>query len=562
MWLYFEGDSNSSVAEAAAGVLCSPEKEAKSELDSPSSRLMKVASPEKSGSVNSPSTMNLDIFGTNFLIPDIQDKALQALDLADIFPKLSEAISMSFVYNLAKTHGWLPLGSRSCFCTAGSPNGMIPGNDTPETQPQFEPVLISIQVCHTYADLTISTSRKSISGLRRLSNASINSDLILSSQILVAPLGMIAIFCGDGDESGNISSKSFYSLLFRLCNDMTDTFIAEYTTATASYLARQGVQIAHNELWLRLYFRGACLDSKLIREEICRPSDTFFWPACLCFCSETSLKPGKRFADDPGFIKAEDIDPLLFAESWFLARASRAEAIETKRRNDELEALKLKDILDVDDKDSFADLGLRTNQHPSTQEANSIYPTPPDGLRSQGVGSSVKPRRQSSSGATGNEDNLNNVDDSLLNDSPFATSTGPGISSTSYQPDVDDLLGEMDSEMFTADGLTEADFSFFDEPTIGANIDMLENKERNQDGIESSLVPILHVQNVRVANSTLQKPKTDAEQARAKTMAVQGSRNSKIFIHAPIDPKPQGPICKMDSYLVTSHSMRSLHLIF
>lgn len=291
-----------------------------------------------------------------------------------------------------------------------------------------------------------------------------------------------------------------------------------------------------------------------------------FWPACLCFCSETSLKPGRRSADHSGFIKNEDIDPLLFAESWFLAGASRVEEIETKRKNDEFEALKLKDSLDVDDKDSFAELALRTNQHPSTLEANSIYPTPPDGLRLQGVGSSVKPLGQPSSGATGNEDNLNNVDDSLLNDSPFATSTGPGISSISYQPEVDNLFGEMDSEMFTADGLTEADFSFFDEPTTDADVEMLNNQEINGDGTdvleicEPSLAPILLVQNVAVANSTLHEPITGAEQARVKTMVVQGSRNPKILFHLPsIDTKLQRPICKMDPCLVTSYSVRSLH---
>lgn len=234
-------------------------------------------------------------------------------------------------------------------------------------------------------------------------------------------------------------------------------------------LASFGIQLAIKPVW-------ACLDTtegQLHRTPLNGlRTGRIWWPTNLCFIMPSANRPGSagvlRKVADGTFV-----DPLAEAEQWFLERGVREAAIATRRRVDEETRLREKYLsesgieLQENDESAIARAN-RTEQYLSAQEASGIYPTPPDGLTSHPQGSVTN---QGSAGYASVEPHATSPGDLAFsrgsrNASPALAMVGRGFGKDEDQ----DLFGDMDTDMFDTNGLTEADFNFFDELDIKEDV--------------------------------------------------------------------------------------------
>lgn len=189
------------------------------------------------------------------------------------------------------------------------------------------------------------------------------------------------------------------------------------------------------------------------------PLKRMLWPARFCF---------KR-CDVPkqsSWLQQSLDDPLEFAARCTFE--NNFPKLEREARNTPgLQEASLEDhgMLSprVDNMETFESLS-RMAQYPDLQTTNLVYPTPPDGA--------------AASAANHANPSAAFVEDTDFNLSPAAAQDLKSLANPEFSPDVavgsgrydasddDDLFGEMNERDFGAKGITDADFSFFDDPTI------------------------------------------------------------------------------------------------
>lgn len=246
-------------------------------------------------------------------------------------------------------------------------------------------------------------------------------------------------------------------------------------------LAARGISVTDQEQWIEAELTAPQTWVDAV-DTATQPSpmnvDTILWPAALCFFPDQVREPSKMEHTAWLFRPMEDFfhDPLLDAETWFKAKAERETAIELKRQEKELLA-RSKETVNVDDGDEdTSDAFARTNQYLDAQAINGVYPTPPDGYQPQVVGApTTNDPRSSPPGQGATAIAVDTPQDVQVAATPAAIPSGFGLGSGTYENnDDEDLFGDMDTETFATNGLTEADFSFFDEPDVDI-------KERDDD---------------------------------------------------------------------------------
>ncbi|KAL9014680.1 MAG: hypothetical protein Q9173_000676 [Seirophora scorigena] len=188
-----------------------------------------------------------------------------------------------------------------------------------------------------------------------------------------------------------------------------------------------------------------------------------WWPAHLCFVLHPSnlpesLEPLQRLAE--GTFN----DPLAEAEQWFRGHHARKAATEAKEQEDKKTQLHERNTFEPglqspeDDKTAIS----RTEQYLSAQEASGIYPTPPDGLTSHAQGLFVN---QDSAGVPSAEAKTSRTNENLV--MKASRDASPATRIARGQPGKEEdqgLFGDLDTDMFNTNVLTEDDFNFFDEP--------------------------------------------------------------------------------------------------
>ncbi|KAI9800941.1 MAG: mediator of RNA polymerase II transcription subunit 13 [Piccolia ochrophora] len=232
---------------------------------------------------------------------------------------------------------------------------------------------------------------------------------------------------------------------------------------------------------------------------------TILWPTPLCFqrtirdlysehdaeCLATGLESGLTWSQPRDDFASQD--PLEFSEDWFAQKHERLEALKVRARAHETAANLSADSKAKVERSSAAapmntaiGIGSSTDAH----GAHTVYPTPPDGVQSSAP-SGVTPHvvlgttpSNASNGPNSHhasnsldptaDDNASDVEMDLWNSTNDASNTSPsakrenaaavfGMSTDLDGGDVD-LFADMDEEIYNEVGVTEADFSFFDEP--------------------------------------------------------------------------------------------------
>jgi mediator of RNA polymerase II transcription subunit 13 len=231
-------------------------------------------------------------------------------------------------------------------------------------------------------------------------------------------------------------------------------------SSISTRLARIGYSVPQDSRWLRVLIEHD--PSSRARQRIThRPSNVSvtIWPSQLCLCTDpVALDDGQLRDLVNDLTDHGPMDALAKAESWLLGKAARQKALENQRRKDDSELQKVNENRESDNENDLSDIELQANPYIASQDISGIYPTPPDGIPTNILDSSPN----------------NNLPTSGIGNEEDAGSTPSALSRPYEERGNEDIYGEMDIDMFASNGLTEADFSFFDEP--GMNDGTLEEE--------------------------------------------------------------------------------------
>ena len=358
----------------------------------------------------------------------------------DIYNLFVSAFLNRLTSSLAISYGWLPVGCRICIDTTHQADRLF---DCEGFNPQTASAIATTFDAQWLSSgaLIVSALILPSTGLCRLSETSGLAGLPLGTPILLSPSGRTAQYAGaDHDDEKVPRSQSKTAV----------------KTATLANLKRQGFRISQDVEWVRLELLDLIpsISQKTNRTGSLVDSTTTFWPATLCLCMKTAFSRESNTHEDLSeYTENETVDPLSKVERWLAEKATRMKAIDMQKRQEELAAAaRAQDHPDTDSEESPSDFSSPAFQYITPQDVSGIYPTPPDGARSQDIDVHTDPEESDIAEKNVNAEDLR---------TPNAETDVPYEGGQS-----EDLFGDMDIDMFASKGLTDADFSFFDEPSI------------------------------------------------------------------------------------------------
>ena len=402
----------------------------------------------------------------------------RSVSISLVYPRFLEAISKSLLSRMAKTGKWLPLGTSSFVGPLTSVNH---DSGTVEYEVLHKPLLYSLHIeLLPSGSLVIAGSPDLRYQMCRICDM-IESEptrfgATIGNDIILAPSGGICSF----DREMRVKASIDISTPPAQHDELSKNPVLEKVkrpdkrASVIHHLIQQGIKVPRGDRWIPLraerYVNQSGHDigiSNTVKSEY----ETIMWPASLCF-----IRDDKLVVEDVDVAclrklsEETSLDPLAYVEAWKKARPAREEAtkaaLERRKKEEELEARLVEEARYLDEQDSRFESNRRVNQYLSTQDASRIYPTPPDGLRSDPLGSSDNHEHQVTHAAPDDSGTLNSGDDEVAKGETRLSASPSFVSSTRYnQATDDDLFGEIDTGLFATSGLTDADFSFFDEPS-------------------------------------------------------------------------------------------------
>ncbi|KAF7162337.1 hypothetical protein CNMCM5623_007682 [Aspergillus felis] len=401
---------------------------------------------------------------------------------AAIYASFISAVTGALSLQLIRCNNAIPLGSRTLFTVVGEDYYDNPriDNDNPAAVPSLTTLQIQLT---SVGKLTVSLQTISQPGILRLCgpydtsvgvhNAHPGCDLWLS------PSGSIARLVATHSDFQNASSGH------TMANPPSTSNLEEWKALVIEWLGNYGLPLISSEeepwveveVWEPFYSRLAGETWRQNEEGASvLPLKRILWPARYCFTRKkpTSLEP--FLGIDATFPVVDE--PLGFAEKWF--RMGQLEHGETESKPASRPEPETKDQgtpLSRSDLPEGIESLSRAAEYPDLQASSLVYPTPPDGafpvgphappasdaaaedLDSRHLTNRTSARVKIKEGASARERSGHDV---LMS---FGPSPGLIVGSGLYDTnDDDDLFGEMSHRDFGSKGITDADFSFFDDP--------------------------------------------------------------------------------------------------
>ena len=400
-------------------------------------------------------------------------------DNAAIYKRIISAISTTICYALACDGACIPFAPcqfLSPISTTGKHGFCEMGCDFPVTTP-----LSAISVNVTW----LSSGMLVISSCPETDSKWINATTLHTDDgqdlgamqldfLVLAPLGVCAIYKGyesilpDFSSPYSDNSPSSGTRAFEPTGDPTYADRKTWKGSVAALLGIYGLEISDDTQWTWVLTCGSIIENN--RPNVAEIlTHTILWPSHLCFCQ--ALGPVAGFSDYSWAWErsgSKVVDPLADAESWFLGKNSRKEALEAQRRQTELETRTKAGSSSSDDADSLSELFIGIRRSIDQQALSGIYPTPPGADRPQAI-SVMTIQDLDTTGTPDARITINSLNGSQqeLRDNIELQYTSPdaemGLGDYDHL-EGDDLFGDMNSDMFTANNITEDDFSFFDQP--------------------------------------------------------------------------------------------------
>lgn len=356
--------------------------------------------------------------------------ATQDHSVSEIYSKIVSAVSYSLSHALGKGQGWIQVGSNACIDARTLRDDVFEDSGSNPSLATTLKLTLDVKWLSS-GILLITYFLVRMPRLRRLSTMFSNDahsiQVAIGSPLLLSPSG----------------TRCQYHGLETLPN--SDVQRKPPMQAKASMLSPdlnyQSTRNVQDTMWVHVQMRRG--------SNVALSPPISLWPADLCFC-EDAMTP---FSSEDGTplkrsIVDCSIDPLEKAESWFLGKAARKEALEARVQEKSQRNQVTEDSQDTDDEDVLSIFEIPMDQGITPQDVSGIYPTPPDG---------VPPALLVSS-------NPNNLQFDEYDDEGKELGPSDEARGDYEGQENDDLFGDMDIEMFASNGLTEADFSFFDDP--------------------------------------------------------------------------------------------------
>lgn len=366
---------------------------------------------------------------------DLVDPLRNVLDaeLTYSCTKMASAISQSLCYALTNETTYIQVGLSSCIDVETLADVGV--EDLGVSKPFETTTSISFGIDWLRSGSLLITYRcKDLARLQRVSWL-----LSQDQKLFQMPLGLPLLL----SPSGKISQYLGVDTTSR--QDLSYDSRSELKASVSARLARIGIVLPSDPCWIRVLLEGhpSAGEPDQSTSSSTDPLWTI-WPASCCLCKEVvAVHEQDETAVDTM------PDPLATAESWFLSGAGRLKALELKQRQMDLEAQRAQGPGETDEEDALSDLEIQVTQGITPQDVSGIYPTPPDGIRSSLADSSP-----------------NELPTHVDRETDQNVQSMPGALARPYaEHESGDLFDEIEMDMFTANGLTEADFSFFDEPS-------------------------------------------------------------------------------------------------
>ncbi|KAJ5845672.1 hypothetical protein N7534_009341 [Penicillium rubens] len=436
---------------------------------------------------------------------------------AAIYASFISAVTGSIGLQLIRHHAALPLGSRTLFTAVEKSGYESPhiNNDSILSTSCLTTLNIQLTMGGT---ITVSAQTISQTGITRLCGPREDIAELIDVQpgidLWLCPNGTIAKLV-----TANVDSPTAPSLGYPPPGNLSAKRV-QWKLDVVQWLRNFGLHVysideepwVEVEVWEPFFAR---LAGEAWRQsddgQSALPLKRMLWPARFCFkrasSSNISFGAQNSLLDEP----------LDFAERWStMADSLKLDHIpHTAQNTPTTQDLQPKDQgmpspPKVEPLESIESLS-RIAQYPDLQSTNLVYPTPPDGAAAVGL-------------------NNPNPSEAFVDDSdfglPHATqrssrnepgsdispvqNSGVGVGTGRYdESDEEDLFGEMNERDFGSKGITDADFSFFDDP----DFDGMEGDSRVEDVDE--VLEVSHPQSELEAEAMV-----DAEPSRNQPQAI------------------------------------------
>ncbi|KAL3460436.1 mediator complex subunit 13 C-terminal-domain-containing protein [Aspergillus heterothallicus] len=414
---------------------------------------------------------------------------------AAIYASFISAVTAAFSLQIVRQNNAIPLGPRTLFNTVESELGEKQGilNDGPTSIS----ALTSLQVQLTSnGKLTVALQSIAQIGLTRLSQPEGESlkvsNVPSGTDLWLAPNGSIARSVTK--PSGNIDSPPSLSAAELEWKSNVRQWLS-FFGLSIDFITDEGwVEV---EVWEPFYAKLSGEASRPKMENSPLPLKRIIWPAAYCF-TRTKSTLSVDF-DGPGKTPVFDCDPLEFAENWCAKEIPNVVEKNSKQTSDQ-EGKAINQNTSSPRQPNLSE-GIeslsRASLYADLQTASLVYPTPPDGTTGIGVNTTASTDifgEDSDHGSSlfrsqnSQQQDVRVVGKDRLNSDVtmgFGPSAGLAVGSGLYDTNEDDdLFGDMNGRDFGTKGITDADFSFFDDPDFNPSGNDLAGNEMNIDDVE------------------------------------------------------------------------------
>lgn len=467
----------------------------------------------------------------------------QQSDIYTIYELFMSAIIALLSYYLARDHNVIPLNYRTfiSFSTA-EPQAEIEDS----TIPGLSAWLTGMDVHWTSGgSVVVSTSSFRHPEIRRISSSlgEEAQENMVSKYLRIAPNGILARLVEFEDSLITIDENEIRQGQHKRPKIRNfEEEIRKWKIIVIRWLKSKGISLSRqieNKAWVKIQIAQDVQPTSMDQTpSLPTHSREVLWPAPLCFfyesCSNASNNLNAHVtqqADGEGrhqpysssdrsldWFQTPDStgfrDPLDLAQQWFSGKAERAKVQKARRKTQQAEVEAAQAHVDATNLYPSSPLYSRTGVYGDLQAVSGVYPTPPDGIVSQGQGGSSSIDVPSVSGPTANIDGILaqagnqpslglpgplDIDSTTVHDLPGSSpemhhtfdSQQEMHFDTSLHDANDDLFEDMDEDVFGGTGVTEADFNFFDEPDGAEFEDMIEMTRADAPPADVSMQPKL-----------------------------------------------------------------------
>jgi mediator of RNA polymerase II transcription subunit 13 len=405
--------------------------------------------------------------------------------LKDIHEFFISAVLGSIVYFLCRDCGFVPLNSRTLILTPLKP--ICRGHFTNKLAQGASAIeLATLDISLTSLGTLVVKAHSNLApGLQTLLNISgssgLSSKLAPGAALWLAPGGNAAKFYSDTYDKKLSRSLSISQIqagsLDQRPNGINALSIKSWQSKCLEWLSTKGLNTSALEDggWLFVqvlgshspYFNGEFQGLPILEELAIVP-----WPALLCF--QTS-NPGLRYSQTVINSFTGPRDSLSFAEDWFTGKDERANAISKRQKERQAAEILSREQADVEARAlqsiTYSPAALRRGSN-----AGAMYPTPPDAphhpigatpsfdgnVSTPGNTHPFAPHEPGT--VTQTSSGVNDGDAELWGSSGKKDRNNSGMHFNDNDNDNGNIFGDLGGDIFGTDDITDADFSFFDQP--------------------------------------------------------------------------------------------------